>query len=183
MYEEATRLLDEVVFPIARTYGKVHVIGSYVYRLLYQPDIDLHIISSELSKEHYLKLAMEIMALPTMSQFKSTDRVSYTSKIKGRPSGYWLCPTLQYGNNEWTVDIWFQKPEWYKDNTQEYLDKLSQLDDEKRNTILALKKELIDAGSYGVGKEFLSVDIYNGVVSHAVSTLADLRAVRQNNGV
>lgn len=83
---------------------------------------------------------------------------------------------MHYKEHIWNLDIWFQIPEWNRGNINAYEQKLSELSEEQRITVLKLKEVLLNEGTYGVGKEFLSVDVYNGVLDHDVKTVAELRA-------
>ena len=49
LHKEATRLLDEVVYPILNKFGEVKIGGSYVYQLLNHPDIDLDVVTPDLN--------------------------------------------------------------------------------------------------------------------------------------
>ena len=75
----------------------------------------------------------------------------------------------------WKIDIWLQKPESYTGDTHKYASELLSLEDDKRITILSLKEELFNKGMYGVGKEFLSVDVYEGVLRGNVITIDELQ--------
>lgn len=180
LYSEATQLLQRVIFPTLKDHGEVTVGGSYVYKLLTHPDIDLGIVNTELTKEMYAKLCNELIALEEVSFFRSADRVHFPHANPGsRPTGYWIAPVVNYGGRAWNLDIWFQKPEWVTHNNDVYEKKLKDLGDDKRSTILILKEELMKEGIYGVGKEFLSVDVYDAVLDHDVKTIEELRSVKQ----
>lgn len=177
---EAKRLLDQIVVPVISSFGEVSIGGSYAYKLLGHPDLDIDIVTENLTKEMYVGLCAQIIALDCVSKFKTADRITYPHTHSGvRPMGYWISPEIQFGNNVWTLDIWLQKPEWYTGNTVRYSDELKELDDESRITILLLKEELRNQNKYGVGKDFQSIDVYEGVLHHNVKTIDDLRLYKQ----
>lgn len=175
LHSEAT-LLQETLLPILEKYGKVSVGGSYSYKLLNYPDLDIDIVSENISKELFAKLCAELIRLDITSKFKSGDRVQYPhAPSSKRPFGYWVSPDINFGNNVWGIDIWLQKPEWHTGDTNRYADELLNASEDKRIAILSLKEELIEKNLYGVGKEFISVDVYEGVLRGNTKTVDQLR--------
>lgn len=182
LHSEASRLLKEVVLPILEDFGEARIGGSYAFQLLNQPDIDIDLINSNLSKELYSELCKRFISLDGTSRFKTTDRVNFPHHHPGnRPTGYWLAPGIQYGQYTWNLDIWFQKPEWYTGKTNAYLDKMSNITEEQKVLILSMKEEALAKNIYGVGKEFMSVDIYDGVLLENIQTLSDLHGYKSSN--
>lgn len=176
LYNEATQLLETTLLPLLAPYGEVSVGGSYSYQLLNYPDLDIDIVTADASKDLYAKLCAQLIALPNTAKFKSGDRVAFPHAQTGtRPTGYWISPEINIGSHVWKLDIWLQKPEWYTGNTHRFADALRALSDEKRLTILSLKEELISKNLYGVGKEFDSTLVYEGVLHGNVETVSDLR--------
>lgn len=176
LHSEATRLLETVLLPLLSKYGTAIVGGSYLYRLMYQPDIDIDVVSAELSKEDFAHLCAEILLVDGVMKLRTSDKVSFQQADTSRPTGYWVCPTIQYEDTEWTIDIWLQRPEWHTGDTTRFKDAFQNTPDEMRNTILTLKAALIDADMYRVRKEFQSVDVYASVLGHDVHTVGELRA-------
>lgn len=180
LHAEAARLLNEVVFPIVQQYGTVTVGGSYLYKLLSYPDIDIDIVYTDLVKEMYVTLCKEFLSHDAVSSLKTADRVTYPhAHNSGRPMGYWLAPGIHYGGNVWNIDIWLQKPEWYTGDTARFAVQCATLNDEKRITVLSLKEELRKQGIYGIGKEFQSVDVYEAVINADAETMENLRQYKQ----
>ncbi len=180
LFREATGLLNEIIVPMLKVFGKITIGGSYAYHLLSYPDIDVDIVSDEASDETYEKLCAKLVSLENVSAFKSTNRTD--RPVTGtRPKGYWLSPKIHYGENLWNLDIWLQKPAWYTGNTNVYEDALLSLSDEKRITILTLKEELQKNNLYGFGKEFRGFDVYEGVIHGDVKTIAMLRQYKSEH--
>lgn len=172
---EASQLLEETLLPLLEKYGKVIVGGSYVYNLLNHPDLDIDVVSEAVSKEIFVNLCAELILLPGTFKFKSSDRVSYRhAPATDRPVGYWLSPEIYFGNHKWNLDIWLQKPEWHTGNTSRYKEELLNIDEESRIAILSLKEELLSKKLYGIGREFVSTDIYEGVLRGNVKTVDEL---------
>ena len=177
LHTEATQLLEQTLLPLLSKYGTMTVGGSYVYQLLNHPDIDIDVVNDQASKELFAQLCAELIALPYTSKFKSGDRVNFPHAHPGtRPTGYWISPEITIGSNVWKLDIWLQKSEWHTGDTNRYADELLHLNDEARLTVLSLKDELIGKNLYGVGKEFISVDVYEGVLRGHVRTIEELRS-------
>ncbi len=178
---QASELLDTVLLPLLSEYGKVTIGGSYIYHLMSWPDIDISIESEHVTKERYIELCTRLLACDEMSKFTTTDRVQFGRMIKtGQQTGYWIGLRFVYKETDWSIDMWFMKPEWNADTTHEYKEKLADLDDETRITILTLKNELREAEMYGVSKEFQSVDVYNAVLKHGAKTIGDVREYKKS---
>ncbi len=176
LHDEASLLLEKTLLPILEQYGKVSVGGSYSYKLLNYPDLDIDVVSEDASKDLFAKLSGELIKLDYTSKFKSGDRVNYPHTHTGkRPFGYWVSPDINFGDNIWKLDIWLQTPEWYTGDTNRYAEELVTISDEQRIAILSLKEELIEKNLYGVGKEFISVNVYEGVLRGDVKTIDELR--------
>jgi hypothetical protein len=176
LHNEATLLLKDTLLPILEKYGKVSVGGSYSYKLLNYPDLDIDVVSEDVSKDFFASLCGEIIRLDFTSKFKSGDRVNFPHTHSGkRPFGYWVSPDINFSNNVWKLDIWLQKLEWYTGDTNRYAEELVKISDEQRITILSLKEELIGKNLYGIGKEFVSVDVYEGVLRGDTKTIDELR--------
>lgn len=176
LHSEASLLLEKTLLPILEQYGKVSVGGSYSYELLNYPDLDIDVVSEDVSKDLFAKLSGELIKLDYTSKFKSGDRVNYPHTHTGkRPFGYWVSPDINFGDNIWKLDIWLQKPEWYTGDTNRFAKKLVTLSDEQRIAILSLKEELIEKNLYGIEKEFISVDVYEGVLRSDIKTIDELR--------
>lgn len=176
LHDEASLLLEQILLPILEQYGKVLVGGSYSYKLLNYPDLDIDIVSEDVSKDLFSKLSGELIKLDYTSKFKSGDRVNYPhTHSEKRPFGYWVSPDINFVDNVWKLDIWLQKPEWHTGDTTRYAEELLNISDEQRIAILLLKEKLIGKNLYGVGKEFISVDVYDGVLRGDIKTIDELR--------
>ena len=175
LYGKATKLLEEVLFPLLEPRGGVNVGGSYLYELMYHPDVDLDVVVPDLSKEIYIDLCKEILALDSVSKFTTTDRVLHKNIFnQDHPKGYWLSPKIEYNGVTWLVDIWMISPGEKNTQTDGYKDKLSEITEGQRIAILELKKKLIEEGRYGVGKDFNSADVYDVVLEYPESPLLEL---------
>lgn len=77
LHSEASLLLEQTLLPILEQYGKVSVGGSYSYKLLNYPDLDIDVVGEDVSKDFFSKLSGELIRLDYTSKFKSADRVNY----------------------------------------------------------------------------------------------------------
>lgn len=176
LHNEASSLLDTTLLPALSQYGKVLVGGSYSYKLLNYPDLDIDVVNEDISKDLFAKLCGDLIKLDGTAKFKAGDRVNFPHAHSAkRPFGYWVSPSINFGNNVWKIDIWLQKPEWHTGDTNGYEEKLLNINEEKRIAILSLKEELIAKNLYGIGNEFLSVDVYEGVLQANTKTVEELR--------
>ncbi len=175
LHNEASLLPEQTLLPILEQYGRVSVGGSYSYKLLNYPDLDIDVVSEDVSKDLFAKLSNELIRLDYTSKFKSGDRVNYPhTHSEKRPFGYWVSPDINFGDNVWKLDIWLQKPEWHTGDTNRYAEELLTISNEQRIAILSLKEQLIEKNLYGVGKEFISVDVYEGVLRGGAKTIDEL---------
>jgi len=106
----------------------------------------------------------KLATLPSIRKTKTSDRVNHTHAREKGIQGYWIGLEVNFENTIWNLDIWYQKPEWQNDKTSEWLEKFSVLANEQRASILRMKEELRAQGRYGVGKEFVAVDVYRAVL-------------------
>ena len=69
LHASGETLLKEVLMPILEKYGKVSVGGSYAYNLLSHPDLDIDIVSDDVTKELFAKLSAELLSLQHTTNF------------------------------------------------------------------------------------------------------------------
>ncbi len=149
---------------ILSTYGAITEGGSYVYGLMTYPDIDLGVITDEPTKELFDSMVAELTAHAGVCTVKTSDRVNEEHEIKKAIKGYWVGFDIDFADTLWHLDIWYQKPEWRNDKTAEWVERFSMLSPEKRIAILRMKEQLRAEGRYGIGKEFVGVDVYKAVL-------------------
>ncbi len=162
--EGAELLNTSGIVEIISAYGVIETEGSYVYGLMTHPDIDLAIIQDDPTKESFERMVVELTACAGVHNIKTSDRVNGEHGVKKAIKGYWVGLLLAWRGTEWHLDIWYQKPEWRNDKTALWLEKFSALTPEKRVAILRMKEDLRAQGRYGVGKEFVGVDVYKTIL-------------------
>ncbi len=180
LHDEATLIIESLLLPILTPYGDVTIGGSYAYQLLSHPDIDIDLVSEVADKTMFAQIVAQLIALPHTSKCTTGDRVNFPHQHPGtRPTGFWISPELHWDDRVWKLDIWLQRPAWHTGQTNHYQNALRTVDDATRVTILSLKEELRAAGRYGVGKDFCSADVYEGVLKGNVTSVSDLEVFIQ----
>ena len=184
LHSEANMLIQDILIPLLSNYGEVKVGGSYSYKLLNYPDLDIDVVTEDISKDKFAELCKKFISLPSVSKFQAADRVNFPHEHPGnRPTGFWLSPKMKFEENIWSIDIWLQKPDWYTGNTNMYMKELLALPEEKRILILTLKDQLRSQKIYGVGKGFESIDIYEAVLHNNVNSFDELLAYKNNKPI
>lgn len=147
-------------------YGDVYKMGSYQLDLMVDGDIDIYVIDEQFCKERAIKCLHDLISKNTFRGYLFYDFVS--RRKKGFPKGYYIGLKTRHGGNKWKVDIWFMKT--MDGPSSRFMKKiLSELNDDKRNKILELKKivkdEKIDLPSFV---------IYNAVIEGSVDNMKKL---------
>jgi hypothetical protein len=178
---QGKKLLEETELKkILESYGRVETGGSYVYGLMTHPDLDLGVISETISKERYGTLVGALASLASVRKLKTSDRVNHTQDMKKAIRGYWIGLEMDFEHEIWNIDIWYQKPQWQNDRTAEWKEKLDALSDTQHVAILIIKEELRAQGRYGVGKQYVGVDVYRAVIEHDVKTTKELDTLQKS---
>lgn len=170
-------LADPSLAPILEKYGRIEIGGSYVYGLMSHPDLDLTVISESITKEGFGEFVGALTSLLSVRRVRATDRVNHVHIVKKAIKGFWIGLEMDFENEAWNIDIWFQEPAWQNDNTKEWHDRLETLGDIERIAVLRIKEELRAQGRYGVGKKYVGVDVYRAVLNTNIRTVAELDAL------
>ncbi len=179
---QGKKLLEETELKkILDSYGRVETGGSYVYGLMTHPDLDLGVISETISKERYGTLVGALASLASVRKLKTSNRVNHTQDMKKAIRGYWIGLEMDFEHEIWNIDIWYQKPQWQNDKTAEWKEKLDALTETQRIAILTIKEELRAQGRYGVGKQYVGVDVYRAVIDHNIKMVAELDDMQKAN--
>lgn len=175
---QGKKLLESELKIILESAGTVHVGGSYVYGLMIYPDLDLEIVSKNVTKDSAAELVHQLFKLESVRKLSVNDRVNFPRNMGKNPiRGYWLGIEIGFEDDLWNMDVWFQKPEW-KDATQDlYPERFKNISDEIKIAILSIKHALIVSGEYDT--KFFSADVYNAVLDSNVRTLDAFYSVRQ----
>jgi len=137
--EQADSLLfKKGLYKILEKYGTVLLTGSYSLKLMYKKDLDISLVSPNLSVKEFYKMGGEISEIiqPHSVYYRNTK----VKRISGRPDN-----ALYFGFifDDWKIDLWVvdkdraEGSEIYSNNI------LKKLTDEKRILILEIKKRNI----------------------------------------
>ena len=166
LHSQADKLL--VKTGLANIFGKYGTVspieGSYVYGLMVYPDLDMQVITDhQLTKQEFAEFVKEMATTDFVRGFSVADRANFASIDARRPRGYWLGLDIPFENDRWGIDLWVQTAEQAAGDSDKYKEKLAHLTPEQATAILAIKYHLIREGVYG--KQYLSVDVYDAVLS------------------
>lgn len=177
LHNQADKMLKETdISSIFAKYGEVLPIGgSYDYGLMVYPDLDMDIISEQLTKQDFVNLASDLLASSFIRKASFVDNVAFTGTRPGMPKGYWLGIEIPFETDKWGIDLWLQTNEWANKFDKEfdnYKTKLSSISKEQIAAILSIKYHLIRLGKYGK-TNFMSFNVYDAVLDNGVLSLED----------
>lgn len=177
LHHQADKMLKETgISGIFAKYGEVSPIGgSYDYGLMVYPDLDMDILSDELTKSDYVSLASDLLSSSFIRKVSSVDNVAFTGTRPGMPKGYWLGIEIPFEGDKWGIDLWLQTHEWankFDEDFDNYKTKLAGISQEQVAAILSIKYHLIRLGKYGK-HDFMSFNVYDAVLDNGVRSLED----------
>jgi len=152
-----TGLLDTLA-----TFGIPHVVGSYAMDLMYHPDIDVMV---ETSNPH----SASVDALGVLVAGGCFEKIEYGDFVKfprtHRPSGYILVLKTKRNDVRWEIEVWFLTNTKREENDVSHICAL--LTPESRRTILEFKQQMHERN---ISKqEISSADIYHAVLENNVT--------------
>ena len=147
--------------------------GSYRTKLMMYPDLDVGLIAESVTKDDFAGLIGDLAADPNVRCISTADTINFNLSKRPMPKGYWIGVEIPYENDRWGIDCWLQQPDWGTDQTNDYADRLIDLDQPCRDAVLAIKYELIRNGTYG--KQYLYSDVYGAVLDRDVRTIEDFQ--------
>lgn len=163
--KEADELLSNYkVIETLEKFGEVNFTGSYKLDLMYKKDIDISLVTDNLTVEEFTKLGKELIEnlnTPTV-YYRNTN----ITPVEKRPENafYWGIKT-----GEWFLDIWAMRREVYL-RAENYITEIkSKLNPENRIIILQLKNELLSLNTYG--NKFGSRELYDAVLNKNVTSV------------
>ncbi len=179
---QGTRLLQE--FPIITELdklGQVEVEGSFSYKLMVKPDIDIHLFTDSVNLEDIAELARRVTLMNGVSRVLVSNKLVKTPD-PGMPVGVYLGIKRFIEEVEWNFDIWIMREENYISSEFSHMNTLP---DETYELLLWLKYQLKEVGMYpGSSKiptSFSSADLYRAVLRDDCKTLDELIEWRQKH--
>ena len=123
------------LIPLLQRYGPVLIQGSYRYRLMTVPDIDLYVIGPYAGRPQAKEILCELIDQGFWNAFLFGDWVQF--QHEGFPSGFYVGLKRTFRDRRWKVDIWnlVELPP----DVPLFAEAMSSLTDEQRETILQIK--------------------------------------------
>lgn len=146
--------------------GKVSIIGSYKYDLMYGPDIDI-IVETANPRVSVLKAFETLFHTKYFQKLELGDFENFPRK--DRPKSYILVLETVDKDVKWEIEIWFHKQ--YPRDIAKLDELMKNITDRERDTILRIKDQRACLGKSK--KDLSSVEIYNGVLLQGKKDLKD----------
>lgn len=152
--------------------GKVVLGGSFVYGTMVDEDIDIALIVKPdlISYETRKKIINIFLDIKELDGLAMTDR--YHNPKEKAPKGIWFGPIINFKERKWNIDIWLvTQNEIYSHHNSQLHEKMLNITEAQRTTILNIKHEALKAGKKKKG--ITSSKIYKAVLENKVSTFAE----------
>lgn len=157
---DAKDILEQTkVLEVLNKYGKTKIIGSYIFDLMYDKDLDIVVEAKDIAKSSK-KALIEFIESENFSKVEYGNFIKFPRK--NRPSGFIINLKIPYEDSLWEIEIWFLE------NISEYDKQITcicnLLDDIKRTEILVKKQERFienidkkNCSSYDIYKKILKL--------------------------
>lgn len=170
--QQADRILYELgLLEKLEEYGTPHIIGSYRMDMMAWNDLDIDIENEHVTVDSLYDLSQYIIKMFRPVWYEAKE----TKDDNGKTVWFHGFETTITGEL-WNVDLWFfdketiEKAKMYCDGVKE------QATAEQRETIVAIKKELISRNLYSFEK-YKSTDVYEAVLEHHVKDAKEFLAL------
>jgi len=174
--KEADLLLQKSnLLELLRDYGEVRFTGAYRLDLMFEGDIDIHVINPQITKESTVKVLNRLIEQGFFRAYFFGDWVKFR-KVKF-PKGFYIGLKTVFNQRKWKIDIWFLKKDDPKEiKLMNFIEK--NLDSKKRLTILKFKQIRSRKNI-----EISSPDIYKIVIEKGITNTKDfLKLVKSELG-
>lgn len=165
---QADKLLNEsCIIDFLSGYGDVHITGSYFLDLMFEPDIDIHIINKNFTKTKVIDVLNKLIKGDFFYGYLFFDFVK--TKKKGFPKGYYIGLKKKIKGVKWVFDLWFLTK--HNPDERKVISFVSKsLNEENRIKILHFKNLKIKNKI-----KMPSCIIYNAVLKEGINTFKDLK--------
>jgi hypothetical protein len=162
---EADALLDGGLRHVLAPYGAVHVVGSYMMKLMAWRDLDVHLVMEALDREAFFGLGGRLATLLNPERMHYRDETERRSA--GLPNGlYWGVYLGDERRGAGKLDVWATDARGL-DRVLSYCGGIERrLSASTRETILMIKSECWRHPEYR--RSLGSADIYEAVLDHGV---------------
>jgi hypothetical protein len=157
-HEEADAILvnTKIVSLLSKS-GDVRIGGSYYTDLMYGPDIDISVASTN-PRESAIKFLNQIIKERSFQKYQYGDFENFPRE--DRPKSHIVVLILPFNNRRWEIEIWFVKE--HPKEQIELEEKLKQLPHETKEKIIELKANRERSGtdkhllsSFNIYKDFI----------------------------
>lgn len=162
---EAENIIESTnLVKILEAIGQVEVIGSMRFKTLYRRDIDLIVLSEDVTHDNAVKVTKQLLATQMFQKVTLEDYQAFPGD--DMPAGFYWQLIFMHENTEWKFDIWYMRPD--EKYTHMIKDAIDELEDAirdhhaMRERILEVKEKLYDGSKYK-GKTS-GIEIYRAVV-------------------
>ena len=169
--EEANEILNEKgLLSILKSYGEVHITGSYELNLMTWRDLDIYLEIENITETSFFVLGGKIAEL--LKPVKMSFRNETIAKTKGLPNGmYWGTYLGDERNGDWKIDVWAVTAA----ECQRLL-KYCTLIKNKLTPVNSLQILYIKSKSWKNSqfrRSFVSTDIYNAVLERGITDMEE----------
>lgn len=121
---------------VLEKFGQVFLTGSYKYDLMWDPDIDVSVVTDNPREASRLAL-QKLIDLQLFQKYQYGDFVNF--RMDNRPNSYIINLKLPYANQRWEIEIWFFNNNSKNQHKTDELIK-TKINDKNKLTILEAKK-------------------------------------------
>lgn len=155
---------DSKLLQALKKFGDPKVTGSYKYKLMMSPDIDIYLVSPEPTKELAKKVVGYFIDEGWWNGIDYADWVNFRyPKYEWLPKAFYVRLRTSTDKARWKVDIWLVTPKQFEEFRQKEI--AADASDAQRLTILELKdarnKKLIDADGTAIYEAVINNGIKN----------------------
>ncbi|MDO8497808.1 MAG: hypothetical protein Q7S61_04665 [bacterium] len=154
-------LKDSGVLLTLQNFGKVRLAGSYDLDLMLTPDIDIYVNNPRDDKNVVIKALNTFIQQGYFNGYLFYDFIRFHKK--GFPDGYYIGLKTPFRDTRWKIDVWFFSK---SHDANPFIDKIKQLPEDIKITILKLKKFRDEKLSDRVS----SYCIYEAVIKNNIKT-------------
>lgn len=152
--------------------GKVSLIGSYVYGVMFAKDIDMHVITNNFDRSHIMNFISNLISEPKFAEVILRDKVNFNKEFaqkfkSGKSSlSYYLELKYWYDNAFWSIGISILNQE--QPGTSDFAEMFKTSSDEQKVKVLEFKQYLSEHNI-----KISSTTIYNAVFKENINRVED----------
>ena len=157
-HEEADAILASTkIIDLLSKLGDVRIGGSYYTNLMYGPDIDISVATSN-ARESAVKFLNQVIKEGAFQKYQYGDFESFPRE--NRPKDHIVVLIIPFNNRRWEIEVWFTKNHY--DDQVKLEEKLKQLPHSTKEAIIERKARREQSG---VDKHSLSsFEIYQDYI-------------------